>query len=52
MNEEYIRERLDNAARMASYGHLYDVVVSNDDGKLDETMDLVVEAISSGTRSV
>lgn len=51
LNEEYIQERLDNAVRSASYVHLYDYVVSNEDGRLDQATDLVVVAISRATGS-
>ena len=42
--QEAIDERLDNARKLASSGHLYDHVLVNDDGDFDRTRD-ALEAI-------
>lgn len=44
-NQEQLEERLTNAARFAGYEELYDLIVSNEDGELDEAVETITRYI-------
>lgn len=49
-NLEQLTERLGNAKRFSGYNEIYDLIVSNEDGRLNEVISTVADFISTTTR--